>query len=284
MYNGGMITTETCHGFPVQKVETLLGTLEVSQYGAHVLGWTPSGGRSVFYMSGTAVYAEGKALRGGIPICWPWFGKHPTEQKNNPSHGLARISMWQFEHGEESAEGEARLEYALRLSGHPVAEYELHMSRDTLEITLRTRQAPEDMPFSAALHSYFSVSDYERVSITGLEGVPFTEYATDAVAHSEAPLVPAGHIDRIYYPVATEREICVNDAAWGRVLHITRRGSKSCVVWNPGEVGAAGMSDVEPGTSHSFLAVETTVVPDEKLILHAGESHELHMAVSVHAL
>ena len=239
VYNVGMITTETRHGFPVQRVETQLGTLEVSQYGAHVLGWTPSGGRPVFYMSGAAVYAEGKALRGGIPICWPWFGKHPTEPKSNPSHGLARISMWQFEHGEESAEG---------------------------------------------LHSYFAVSDYEHVNVTGLENAPFTEYADDAAPHSEAPLIPAGHIDRIYYPVPAEREISIEDETWGRLLCISRSGSRSCVVWNPGEKGAAGIADVEPGTSHSFLAVEAAVVPDERLSLHVGESHEMRMVLSVHAL
>ena len=284
VYNVGMITTETRHGFPVQRVETQLGTLEVSQYGAHVLGWTPSGGRPVFYMSGAAVYAEGKALRGGIPICWPWFGKHPTEPKSNPSHGLARISMWQFEHGEESAEGEAKLKYALRLPEQPVAEYELHMRRDTLEIVLRTLQAPADMAFSAALHSYFAVSDYEHVNVTGLENAPFTEYADDAAPHSEAPLIPAGHIDRIYYPVPAEREISIEDETWGRLLCISRSGSRSCVVWNPGEKGAAGIADVEPGTSHSFLAVEAAVVPDERLSLHVGESHEMRMVLSVHAL
>ncbi len=283
-YHDGVITTETRHGFPVQRAETPLGTLEVSQYGAHVLGWTPSGGKPVFYMSGTAVYAEGKALRGGIPICWPWFGKCPVEPKSNPSHGLARISMWQFVHGEESAQGEVRLAYALHLPGQPAAEYELHMRRDALEIVLRTLPTPTDMAFSAALHSYFAVSDYERVSVTGLEDIPFTEYAADAAPHSETPLTPVGHIDRIYCPVPAEREISIRDEAWGRCLRINRRGSASCVVWNPGEEGAAGMADVEPGSSHSFLAVEAAVTPAEQLVLHAGESHELRMVVSVYAL
>ena len=284
LYHDRVITTETRHGFPVQRVETALGTLEVSQYGAHVLDWTPSGGKPVFYMSGTAVYAEGKALRGGIPICWPWFGKCPVEPKSNPSHGLARISMWQFVHGEESAPGEACLAYALRLPGLPVAEYKLHMRRDTLEIALCTLQTPTDMAFSAALHSYFAVSDYESVSVTGLEGLPYTEYAADAVPHGETPLVPVGHIDRIYCPVPVEREIGIRDESWERCLRISRSGSASCVVWNPGEEGAARMADVEPGSSHSFLAVEAAVAPAEKLVLHAGESHELRLVVRVHAL
>lgn len=278
-----MISLDNTHGvhFPIVRVETSLGLLEVCLYGAHVLNWTPRGGRPVFYMSGTAVYAEGKGLRGGVPICWPWFGKHPTNSKEMPKHGIARVSHWELTEKTESPAGEALLRFALHLPNLPETLYTLQMGKDTLHATLRTQAVPESMPFSAALHSYYAVSDFEHVQVEGLEDVSFQEFAEDVTEHSEAPLVPVGPINRIYYPVPPERVIYLRDEAWGRVLQLERGGSRSCVVWNPGEKEAASMSDIAPGTSRQFLAVETAAVPSEGIRLHAGDAHELSMRVKV---
>ena len=278
-----MITMDHARGrdFPVVRAETKLGVLEVCSYGAHVLGWRPRGQEPVFYMSGTAVYAHGKALRGGIPICWPWFGKHPTDAQHNPSHGIARISLWEFVHSDETADGSVQLVYELKRPGFPVARYTVHMGELCFKASLHTLDAPNPLPFSAALHCYFSVSNYQQVELHGLGNSPFTEYATDAVPHQENPLVPAGHIDRIYHPLPEENIIQLPDSGYGRTLQITRKGSCSCVVWNPGREAAASMEDVQPGTSDHFLAVETTAVPAEHINLRQGENHELSMCINV---
>lgn len=278
-----MITTEYPYGpeFPILQVRTALCEADISLYGAHVLRWAPRGQQPVIFMSPKALFKQGKALRGGIPLCWPWFGKHP-QAADKPSHGVARISTWQLSRQEEGEDGTVHLMLTL-----PPAEESLPAGAlvieagASLKLNLITLDVPQAMPFSAAMHTYFAVSDYEKVAVTGLEEAAFTEYAGEPTPHSEDPLIPAGHIDRIYHPVAETQEITLHDPAWQRSIRLLRRGSGSVVVWNPGEALAAGMGDLGAEASRGFLAVETAVVPAEGVMLRCGETHELAMSIEV---
>ena len=150
-----------------------------------------------------------------------------------------------------------------------------------LTMSLITLDVPRAMPYSAAMHTYFAVSDYEQVAVTGLEELAYTEFADDAIPHPEDPLIPLGHIDRIYHPVPENAEITIHDPAWERSIRICRAGSGSAVVWNPGAALAAGMGDLGEGNERGFLAVETTVVPAENIMLRCGETHELTTRIQV---
>lgn len=278
-----MVTTEYPYGedFPIIRIETKLCSAEVSLYGAQVLRWAPAGQRPVLYMSPKAVFRKGKALRGGIPLCWPWFGKN-SEDPSLPSHGIARTSLWQVGSCEEGEDGRVRLLLALPPEQELMPSGAVAMEiGEELTLSLITLDVPRSMPFSAAMHSYFAVSDYEQVALTGLEECAFTEYATDAVPHAEDPLIPAGHIDRIYHPVPENTELILHDPAWGRSIRICRAGSGSAVVWNPGEPLGASMGDLGAGQARGFLAVETTAVPAENLLLRCGERHELTTRIQV---
>ena len=278
-----MITTEYPYGpeFPILKIRTALCEAEVSLYGAHVLSWAPQGQRPVIFMSPKAVFKQGKALRGGIPLCWPWFGKHP-ESADQPSHGVARISTWQLARQEEGEDGTVRLMLALPPTNEALPSGALVIEAGKiLKLNLLTLDVPRAMPYSAAMHTYFAVSDYENVVVTGLEEAAFTEYADDATPHGEDPLVPVGHIDRIYHPVQESQEIVLHDPAWQRSIRLTRSGSGSVVVWNPGETLAADMGDLGAAASRGFLAVETAVVPAEGIALRCGDTHELGMCIEV---
>lgn len=278
-----MVTTEYPYGedFPIIRIDTKLCSAEVSLYGAQVLRWAPAGQRPVLYMSPKAVFRKGKALRGGIPLCWPWFGKN-SEDPSQPSHGIARTSLWQVGSCEEGEDGRVRLLLALPPEQELMPSGAVAMEiGEELTLSLITLDVPRSMPFSAAMHSYFAVSDYEQVALTGLEECAFTEYATDAVPHAEDPLIPAGHIDRIYHPVPENTELILHDPAWGRSIRICRAGSGSAVVWNPGEALGASMGDLGVGQARGFLAVETTAVPAENLLLRCGERHELTTRIQV---
>ena len=278
-----MVTTEYPYGeeFPVIRIDTPLCTAEISVYGAHVLSWAPKGQIPVIYMSPKAVFKKGKALRGGIPLCWPWFGKN-TEDASLPAHGVARTAMWQVAHCEEAEDGKVHLLMALPPTQEMMPSGAIAMEvGDELTLSLMTMDVPRSMPFSAAMHTYFAVSDYETVAVTGLEEADFTEFADDVVPHPEDPLIPLGHIDRIYYPVQENQEITIHDPAWQRSIRICRAGSGSCVVWNPGADLAAGMGDLGAGNERGFLAVETSVVPAENVLLRCGEKHELTTRIQV---
>lgn len=281
-----MVTTEYPHGedFPIIRIDTALCTAEISVYGGHILSWAPKGQMPVIYMSPKAVFSKGKALRGGIPLCWPWFGKN-TEDATLPAHGVARTALWQVAHSEELEDGTVRLLLALPPEQElmPSAALAIKVGAE-LTLSLMTMDVPRRMPFSAAMHTYFAVSDYESIAVTGLEETAFTEYADDAVPHPEDPLIPLGHIDRIYCPVQENQEITIHDPAWERSIRICRAGSGSCVVWNPGAELAAGMGDLGAGNERGFLAVETSVVPAENIMLRCGETHELTTHIQVIAI
>lgn len=278
-----MITTEYPFGrdFPILRISTSLCTAEVSLYGAQVLQWTPTGQLPVIFMSPRAQFKAGKALRGGIPLCWPWFGKN-QQDASLPSHGLARLSLWQLAASEELPDGTVKLTLALppQQEMMPSGAVIMELGKE-LSISLLTLDVPRAMPFSAAMHTYFAVSDYEKVAITGLEECAFTEFAAHAIPHSEDPLIPAGPIDRIYHPVQEGQEITIHDPAWQRSIRILRGGGSSVVVWNPGETQAEGMADLGAEAARGFLAVETAAVPAENLMLRCGETHELTTRIEV---
>lgn len=278
-----MVTTEYPHGqdFPILRIETPLCSAEISLYGGHIMQWTPIGHKPVIFMSPKAVFAQGKALRGGIPICWPWFGKN-TEDASLPSHGIARTALWQHAGTETLENGTVRIVLALPPTQElmPSGALIIELGKELL-ISLMTMDVQRTMPFSAAMHTYFAVSDYETVAVTGLEECDFIEFADDAVPHCEDPLIPAGHIDRIYHPVAPEQLITIHDPAWERSINIYRDGSSSAVVWNPGEQLAAGMGDLGAEACRGFLALETTAVPAENVVLRCGETHRLTTRIEV---
>lgn len=278
-----MITTEHPHGeeFPILRIDTALCSGAISLYGGHVLEWAPKGAKPVLFTSPKMAFKQGKALRGGIPVCWPWFGKN-TEDPALPSHGVARSALWQLAKQEEDEDGTVRLLLALPPAAElmPSAALAIEMGR-TLTVSLMTLDVPRSMPFSAALHAYFAVSDYEKAAVTGLEECAFTEFADDPVEHAEDPLIPAGHIDRIYCPVDEHADITIHDPAWGRSIRITRAGSGSAVVWNPGAKLAEGMGDLGAGNERGMLCVETTAVPAENILLRCGDTHQLTMHVEL---
>ena len=278
-----MVTTEYPHGqdFPILRIDTPLCTAEISLYGGHIMQWTPIGHKPVIFMSPKAVFAQGKALRGGIPICWPWFGKN-TEDASLPSHGIARTALWQHAGTETLENGAVRIILALPPTQElmPSGALIIELGSELL-ISLMTMDVQRTMPFSAAMHTYFAVSDYETVAVTGLEECDFIEFADDAEPHCEDPLIPAGHIDRIYHPVAPEQLITIHDPAWERSINIYRDGSSSAVVWNPGEQLAAGMGDLGAEACRGFLALETTAVPAENVVLRCGETHRLTTRIEV---
>lgn len=265
--------------FPFVEIETSQCSARLSLYGAQLLDWTPKGQFPVLWMSPNAEFVDGKAIRGGVPLCWPWFGKDPTDG-GRPSHGVARVSLWSLVSSEVLADGTAVLELALPASRpeDPSARLRLELGQ-SLEMRLVTENGTMPLPFSAAFHSYFSVSNYARTVVTGLKDCPFTEFAADAVPHRESPLHPAGHIDRIYYP--TKTVVHVADLEWQRVLCLTRSGSNSLVVWNPGAELAAGMADVGAGFESGFLCVETVTAPQEEVVLAPGAVHTMICRVAV---
>lgn len=279
-------------GYPVLEVSHPAAAARVALHGGHVMEWTPAGQAPVLYLSPKAVLREGKAIRGGVPVCWPWFGNHPAGG-TFPAHGIARTRFWKLESAAESPAG-VRLsllltndETTLKLWPHAFElRLELTIGQE-LEMTL-TMKHLGDVPavFQAALHSYFSVGDIRSVRVLGLENAPyFTEVGPprEQGEHTQhGPIVIDREVDRQYH---TAPELRLEDPKLAREIIITNTGSSATVVWNPWVEKAARLADLPDTDYRNFLCIETACLPTTaRLELRPGQSHVLRATVRCQAL
>jgi len=258
----------------------------VARHGGHVMEWTPQGQtKPVLYMSPEAIFESGKAIRGGVPICWPWFNAHPTDA-DKPSHGFVRNRFWTV-----SDVSERRDEVFLELSLSDDEEtrelwphaFELKMAvtmGETLEINLSAKNlSDEPVEMSGALHSYFQVGDIEQTHFSGLEKISFTNCAGGKREEVNAgSTLIQGEVDRIYHGSGVIR---IHDDANKRVIKITSKGSDSTVVWNPWIEKSKTMGDLPDDAYKGFLCVETANAGKDIITIQPGTSHTLGALIEV---
>ncbi len=280
-------------GLLFAQIENDLATATICLQGAQLTHWQPrSQAEPVTFLSATAQYAEGKSLRGGVPVCWPWFGPHPTD-KARASHGFARNVLWEARAPVRLDNGATQL--ALQLSDsektlalwphHFVLDYRVTVG-DTLDVELTTTNTGSAaFPLSEALHTYFQVGDIGSVQVLGLDGAEFLDTADAGQRkHQHGAVAFAAEVDRVY--VNTEVACTIVDPLLKRRIHISKRDSHSTVVWNPWEKKAGGLADLgaAPATRggwRQFVCVESANARDNALTLGPGQSHCL--AVRYHA-
>jgi glucose-6-phosphate 1-epimerase len=273
-------------GLAVARVYAPGGTAEVYLRGAHVTDWTPTGGTPVIWMSEQSEYAPGVPLRGGVPICFPWFAGHPTDA-TAPSHGFARLADWQLVEAREAGDDVVLVlvltdSDATRSSAWPhrfEARYTVTVGAELgLSLTVTNRDS-EAVTFEEALHTYLAVADIRQTTVAGLEGAPFTDRLTGPRPAEDEPVRFAAETDRIYQ--ATTATTTVTDAATGRAITIAKNGSASTVVWNPWIDKAAAMADFGDNEYTGMVCVETCNIRDDAITLAPGASHELSVSYSV---
>lgn len=226
----------------------------VSLQGAQLIAWQPVGTtNSVVWLSEETAWTPGVALRGGIPICWPWFAN-----AGSPAHGFARISMWELAHIEDNGDG-----VDLTFTLHSTPET-LEMWPHEFALSARIRVGPTctveieatgDHRSTGALHTYLGVGAADQTRITGL-GTDFVDKVhVGTRGHQDGPLVPAEHTDRIYtHPDAVS---LVEDGRLGRVVEVRHHHHSDVVVWNPGSELSASMTDLADDAYRGFVCVET---------------------------
>ncbi len=275
------------HGMPSVRVRTQAASGLVFLQGAHVAEWVPAGEQPVIWMSEKAVYQPGKALRGGIPICFPWFGNH-AEHKDYPAHGFARTHEFKYVGARATAEGGAELEFVLEDDDKTFAFFP-HAFRATLRVafgkTLQLAFTVENrgtdaLSFEEALHSYFHVADVREAAIVGLSGAPYHDKVRGMAEFVEtAPeLHLTGETDRVYESSAA---CTIVDSSGKRSLRVEKTHSLNTVVWNPWTERAAQMSDFGADAWPGMVCVESANVAGSRIALAPGESHTLGVSVSV---
>ncbi|MCG3765713.1 D-hexose-6-phosphate mutarotase [Vibrio cincinnatiensis] len=255
----------------------------IALHGGHVLSFQPKGQPDLIWMSSDALFDGKAALRGGIPVCWPWFGRIAA-----PAHGFARSTEWTLVEHRENEQG-VMISLGLETSEQTLAIWPHHFQirllveiRDTLQVTLEIINTDKkEWVFSGALHTYLNVGDICQTETTGMG----LEYL-DNLNHGQKTagtnsLVLTDTIDRVY--TQPEAQIRVKDPVLNRTLLIENHGHNSAVLWNPWSQGAQAMADMNNEGYQTMLCVESTWHAnslEEGKTLQPGERYQLSTTLS----
>ncbi|GAB1392618.1 D-hexose-6-phosphate mutarotase [Rhodocyclaceae bacterium] len=273
--------SEKAPGFIAIDVKTAFSTATIALQGAHVMTWQPVACKPVIWLSKAAKFAPGKSIRGGVPLCWPWFGPHATETAY-PGHGFARTIPWDLIDARKLPDGRVRLEFEPVMNDAARAQWP-HASTVKYSVTvgqelvvgLTTRNVGE-RPFvlGQALHTYFEIGDIRQVSVAGLAGCPYLDKVDGGKRKKQKGDVTfSGETDRVYLDTAG---CCgIVDPVMKRTILITSTGSRSTVVWNPGADKAAKMGDFGKQGENKMVCVETANAVDDVITLLPGQTHRM---------
>ncbi len=282
--------TSTEVAAPLPGVQDATGRSRIFDHGAHVVGWQPEGSaQPVLWLSSATAYAAGKAIRGGIPICFPWFGPGLSGDRK-PAHGFVRATPWRRDEVIESG-GILRVAYSIdpSISGdQPEFPYDYRarltaeFGAEHLSVSLWASNEG-DVPFTIeqALHTYLAVGDVRKITVDGLDGAVYLDKNSPEPAFDltqSGPLRLDGPTDRVYL---SEGPVTVRDPGLGRRLVSTTHGASNVVVWNPWLQAAEQMADMGPGEWTGMICVEAANVLANALTLLPGEHRTLSQRIEV---
>lgn len=276
----GKVGFEMAGELVVARVATPRASATIALQGAHVLTWQPKGQQPVIWVSKLAKYAPGKSVRGGIPVCWPWFGPHASNPQF-PGHGFARTVPWALVASKELPDGRIRLDFELVKSEATQAQWP-HASivrnivtvGEELEVELvTTNTGKEPFQLGQALHTYFVVGDIRRATVAGLDGCEYLDKVGGGRKRQQGQVTFTQETDRIY--LGTHGCCGILDPVLDRTILITSTGSRSTIVWNPWTDKATKMGDFGDEGPWRMVCVETANAAEDVITLKAGETHRL---------
>jgi glucose-6-phosphate 1-epimerase len=252
-------------------VNTQRSSGEMYLHGAHVTSWQPAGQRPVLWLSAASQFAADKPIRGGVPICFPWFGPHPRDA-SLPAHGLARLADWSLIDCTSAHDGSVVLRLQTLI---PPFELEFEVGFGTsLRMELRTCISPttaEKQTFEDALHTYFNVARIQDVSVEGLESAEYLDKVDGGRVHppTEVPIRFTQETDRVYCD--TDSVCHLHDGT--RTIDVRKSGSLSTVIWNPWISKAQRMPDFGDQEWQHMVCIETANVGRNAIELLPGRTH-----------
>jgi glucose-6-phosphate 1-epimerase len=274
-------------GLPCIFVETDWRQAQIYTHGAHVAQFQPRGQKPVLWMSAHSAFAADKPLRGGVPICFPWFGPR-ADDTSSPPHGFARLREWQLSGTEQNEAGDVTLRFALDAHDATLAlwphrfacEYSVAVGT-TLEMALQvTNTDDRAWTFEEALHTYFVSGDAREVSISGLANTRYID-KTDELKEKQhsGDIAFTGETDRAYLDTAAD---CIlTDPQLARRIRVSKQGSQTTVVWNPWTKKSAAMPDFGDDEWPQMLCIETANALTNAITLQPGESHTMRARLEV---
>lgn len=263
----------------IAELSSNAGKVRVALQGAQVLEWMPAGESTpVIWVSDAAVYQTGKGVRGGVPVCWPWFG---AGDAGKPAHGFVRTKLWSVA---ASGVNETGPWIRLTISDDEASRSMWHHSFNlsltltlgqSLQIALTTdNTGSSEFSISEALHTYFAIGDVDQVRVTGLDHTHYLDKVLGMSRHQQVGDVTiSGEVDRVY--VDTLAEVSIVDLALARRIEIRKTHSTATVVWNPGSEKEKGFADMKEGDYRRMICVESGTAGGDLVTVPAGSVHTL---------
>ena len=274
------------NGFIYAEINNHSASAKVFIHGAHVTSYIPKGQEPVIFLSSESLFEPGKAIRGGIPISWPWFADHPSD-KTKPAHGFARTSEWEVRGSQKLSADETQITLGLRDNERTRElwdysfdlEVSIHVGDELSHMLTTTNTDVKDFVITQAFHSYYHVGDINEVSIMGLEDTDYIDKVDNfKTKKQDGAVTITDETDRIY--LNTTNDCVINDRRSGRNIRISKRGSNSTVVWNPWREKARAMKDLGDDDYTNFVCVETTNAGADLIAISPGEKHTLGLNIS----
>lgn len=273
-------------GLDAVEVNNAHASATILLQGAHLISWAPRGEKPVIWTSRAARFAPGKSVRGGVPVCWPWFGPHATEA-SFPGHGFARTVMWEVVGSKSLPEGNwlaFRLvpTDATRAQWPHESEVVLQMViGKTLDMDLATwNTGKKPITIGDALHTYFEVGDVRYAKVHGLHMIDYLDKVDGGKKKTQlGPVIVGGEVDRVY--LDTPDTCVIEDTKLARRIRICKQNSHSTVVWNPWIEKAEKMGDLGPDGYLNMICVESANAADDVVTLAPGAEHHLWVRYSV---
>jgi glucose-6-phosphate 1-epimerase len=273
------------HGLKALRLRASGSEALIYLHGAHLASFRTSEHGELLWVSEQAVYAPGKPIRGGVPICFPWFGPHGT-RPDLPSHGFARLREFHFE-GSEVRGDNVVAELSLSSDPETLALFP-HAFKARLRLSVgrelslafeveNTGQAAFD--YELALHTYLGVSDVRNVELSGLAGAAYDDKVSGvgSVLQDDEPVRFVAETDRVYDSSA---RVSLLDSARKRRHVIDKTCSATSVVWNPWIEKAKRMSDFGDDEWPRMLCVETANTGPHRITLLPESRHTMTAIIS----
>lgn len=275
-----LVFNEGPNGIVVVEISSDDSAGKISLYGGHVLSFIPNGQRDLLMVSDASYFVKGKPIRGGIPLCFPWFNIHPANPAL-PSHGFARLKDWDVVATKRKGDGTVMITLGLNADTQSMelwafpfyCELEVSMGKELEVKWLIKNQGHTTMEVANALHTYFAVQDASEIIVEGVEGNAFFD-STRMGELNNGEVLPIKincEVNRIY--TDTTADCRVVDSLLNRVIRVKKSGSNSTIVWNPWIETSSKIIDLDNDEYKRFVCVESGNVRNNTLFILAGQSH-----------
>ncbi|GAA04704.1 D-hexose-6-phosphate mutarotase [Photobacterium leiognathi] len=272
------VTVCEYQGISIIRVIHPLAEAGISLHGGHLIWFKPAGDKDIIWLSENAEFDTQKAIRGGIPVCWPWFGKAGT-----PSHGFARTSQWTLQEHRENENGvivslqledndETRAVWPHKFNN--VLTFEIGTELKVRLTSTNTDSQP--WSYGGALHTYFDIADINNIEITGMGSTYLDSTQQGKACEGGDVLTFTSETDRVY--TQPEATITINDKNNERNILVTNEGHNAAVIWNPWQELSISMGDMADNSFETMVCVESTI-HQPSIELAPGQSHTLATTV-----